>query len=134
MILAVRIVGPPVPPAVLFVAAVVVCACLVTRWVAPFVLRMVASALRGTVAVAAMLLIFPEYCWSARRRRDDRIPPTCAYAYGDAIGRTTFWIGRVLSAVLHGAAETIRSVPLPLVAVPAGLFAAAMSVGLIVLR
>ncbi|HEX6343845.1 hypothetical protein [Umezawaea sp.] len=131
MILSARIVGPLVPSGVLFVVAVVVCACLATRWAAPFLLRLVASALRGAVAGVAMLLIFPEYRWSSRSRRVEKTPSSYAYTYGDVVGRTTFWINRVLSVVLHAAAEAVKALPPPLVAVLAGVFAAASSLDLI---
>lgn len=133
MTLAARIVGPLVPPGVLFVAIAVVCACLTTRWVAPFLLRLASSALRGAIAVAAMLLIFPEYRWSTRSRRGKKPPSSFAYTYGDVVGRTTFWINRLLSVVLHAAAEAVRALPPPLVAVLAGVFAVALSLELITL-
>lgn len=131
MTLAARIVGPLVPPGVLLVAITVMCACLTTRWAAPFLLRLASSALRGAIAVAAMLLIFPEYRWSTRSRRCKKPPSSFAYTYGDVVGRTTFWINRLLSAVLHAAAEAIKALPPPLVAVVAGVFAAALSLELV---
>ncbi|MDQ2589136.1 hypothetical protein [Saccharothrix yanglingensis] len=131
MTLAARIVGPLVPPGVLFVAAAVVFACLATRWAAPFLLRLAASALRGAIAVAATLLIFPEYRWSTRSRRREKPPSSFAYTYGDVVGRTTFWINRLLSVVLHAAAEAVKALPPPLVAVLTGVFAAALSLDLI---
>ncbi|MCG8927561.1 hypothetical protein [Lentzea sp. CC55] len=133
MIIAAKIVGPLVPPGVLFVAIAVVCAWLTTRWVAPFLLRLASSALRGAIAVAAMLLIFPEYRWSTRSRRSKKPPSSFAYTYGDIVGRTSFWINRLLSIVLRAAAEAVRALPPPLVAILSGLFAAALSLELITL-
>ncbi|MEV0675327.1 hypothetical protein AB0I60_02260 [Actinosynnema sp. NPDC050436] len=131
MTLAVRVVGPLVPPDVLFVAAVAGCACLATRWAMPFLLRLAAAVLRGAVAAAAVLLIFPEYRWSTRNRRGEKTPSSFAYTYGDFVGRTTFWINRSLSAVLHTAAGAFQALPAPLVAVLTGLFAAALSLDLV---
>lgn len=133
MTLAARIVGPLVPPGVLFVAIAVVCACLATRWAVPFLLRVVSSALRGAIAAAAMLLIFPEYRWSTRSRRGKTPPSSLAYTYSDVIGWATFWINRLLSVLLHAAAEAVKALPPPLVAVLAGLFAVALSLELITL-
>ncbi|MFJ8962118.1 hypothetical protein ACIRG5_22285 [Lentzea sp. NPDC102401] len=131
MTLAARIVGPLVPPGLLFVAAAVVCACLATRWVAPLLLRLAASALRTAIAMIAVLLIFPEYRWSVRSRRAEKPPSSFAYTYGDVVGRTTFWINRLLSAVLHTAAEAVKALPPPLVGVLSGLFALALSLDLV---
>ncbi|HEX8867375.1 MAG TPA: hypothetical protein VF821_17080 [Lentzea sp.] len=134
MTIAARIVGPLVPQGVLFVAIAVVCACLTTRWAAPFLLRLASSALRAAIAVTAVLLIFPEYRWSTRNRRSKKPPSSIAYTYGDVVGRTSFWINRLLSVVLSAAAEAVKALPPPLVAILAGLSAAALSLDLITLR
>jgi hypothetical protein len=134
VILAGRVVGPPVPPGVLLVVVAAVAACLVTRWVAPAACRAAAWVLRTAVAAVAALLVLPEYRWSARSRRADRAPSPVAYAYGDGVGRVASWVDRLVGFAFDLVARALRALPVALVGVLGALPAIAWSLDLLPLR
>jgi hypothetical protein len=114
------IVGPLVPPGVLPVAIAAVAACLTTRWVGPKVLRALAKGLQTAVAVIAAVMILPEYWITTASRSRHRCPSQLAYNYGAAIGRVTLLLHWIIGLLLYGSANTLRAIPVPLVAIAAG--------------
>jgi hypothetical protein len=124
------IVGAILPPGMGSILIAVTIACLTTRWVAPLVLRMLARSIQTAVAMVATLMILPEYYVSSASRRRHLHPPQLAYDYGAAVGWLAFLIHRIVGWLLQNLANTIREIPLALVAI----IACGLTVGLLLLN
>ncbi|WP_326944419.1 hypothetical protein OG439_31915 [Amycolatopsis sp. NBC_01307] len=115
------ITGPVIPPGVGPVAIGIAIACLTTRWVAPWVLRLLAGSVQAAVAALAAVMVLPEYYVSTASRRRHRDPPQFAYDYGAAVGWVASLVHQVVGWLLHGSARALRAIPVAVVAVVAGV-------------
>ncbi|MBB5850196.1 hypothetical protein HDA45_000283 [Amycolatopsis umgeniensis] len=102
-----------------------------TRWIAPWALRLLAAFIQLTVAVLATVMVLPEFHLSTVSRRRDRDPPQFAYDYGAAVGWMALLIHRVVGWLLRGAARVLHAIPVAVVAVVAGVVTIAWLLDLI---
>ena len=107
----------------------VVLACVVVRWVLPFVLHSLTGPIEDGIAALAGLMLLPEYLLTTIMRRMGKSPLRVSYDFGDAV----VWAARTLRAtvgiVFDGAARAAQSIPPPVVAVISGVIALGYTLG-----
>jgi hypothetical protein len=104
-------------------------ACVVVRWVLPFILQSLAEPIQDGIAVLAGLMLLPEYVLTTIMRRMGKSPLRISYDLGDVV----IWTARTLRAtvriVFDGAARAGPRIPPALVAVISGGLALAYTLG-----